>query len=85
MDEKAHFCTRTNKVSNDVQEFWQSNFLHSKILQEKKMHNGKMPKCDGMSDMLINDAINLVAMLFENVKIIAAERFKAFLIIIKNS
>ena len=74
MDEKAHFCTRTNEVSNDVQEFWQSNFLHSKILQEKKMHNGKMPKCDGMSDMLINAAINFIAMLFKNVIINSAAR-----------
>ena len=64
MDEKAYFCNRPNKVSNDVQEFWQSNFLQSKILQEKKMHNGKMPKCDGISDMLMNAAINFTAMLF---------------------
>ena len=61
MDEKAHFCTGTNEVSNDVQEFWQSIFLHSKILQEKKMHDGKMPKCGGMCDMLINDAIKIIA------------------------
>ena len=83
MDEKTHFCTRTNKVSNDVQEFWQSNFLHSKILQEKKMHDGKMPKYVGMSDVLINAAINFIAILFENVKINSAERFEAFLISIK--
>ena len=64
MDEKAYFSNRPNKVSNDVQEFWQSNFLQSKILQEKKMHDEKMPKCDGRGDMLINNATNSTAMLF---------------------
>ena len=47
------------------------------------MHDGKMPKYDGMSDVLINAAINFIAMLFENVKINSAERFEAFLISIK--
>ena len=47
------------------------------------MHDGKMPKYVGMSDVLINAAINFIAMLFENVKINSAERFEAFLISIK--
>ena len=64
---KLTFVLDRIKSQTTYKNFGKAIFLQSKILQEKKIHSGKMPNwCDGMSDILINAAINFIAMLFKD-------------------